>query len=193
MNRATEPAPTLDLRVGALADAVAERTPAPGAGAVTAVAASLAAALATMVALFSDDESAAAACERLRAGLAPLADADAEAYGAYLAAVRLPRDDDTRASRLAETLSAATDVPMSMVELAAEAVHHACRLARNGNPRLRGDAVAAALFGAAACRSAAVLVGLNLDDRLAFRDDPRPSRARELASAAQAQADGAAG
>lgn len=192
MNSARDSAPTLDLRVGALADAVAERTPAPGAGAVTGVTASLSAALTTMVAQFSDDEATADGCQQLQRRLEPLADADAAAYEAYLAAVRLPRDDNSRAAQLVETLSAATDVPMSLAELTAEVVRHASRLARDGNPRLRGDAVAAALFGAAAVRSAAVLVTLNLDDHSAFCDDPRPGRARQLATEAQAQADGVA-
>lgn len=190
MSTGHDPEPTLDLRVGALVDAVAERTPAPGAGAVTGLTASLAAALASMVARFSDDEAAAAACESLRRQLEPLADADTAAYESYLAAVRLPREDDSRPTRMAQTLSAATDVPMRLVELAAEVVAHACRLARDGNPRLRGDALAAALLGAAAARSAAVLVAVNLDGRPAFRDDPRPEQARAQAAEAQRLADG---
>ncbi|MBA2740065.1 MAG: cyclodeaminase/cyclohydrolase family protein, partial [Nocardioidaceae bacterium] len=132
--------PMLDQRVGALAEAVAARTPAPGAGAVTGLAAVLAAALAAMVARFSADDAAAAECDRLRRRLEPLGDEDAAAYEAYLAAIRLPRDDVHRSTRVVDTLSAATDVPMHLVELAAEVAAHAARLARDGNPRLRGDA-----------------------------------------------------
>ena len=181
--------PLLDERVGALVDAVGARTPAPGAGAVTGLAATLAAALATMVARFSDDESAARACELLRLRLAPLADADGAAYERFLEAVRLPREDPDRGERMSVTLSAATDVPMQLVELATEVAERAARLALEGNPRLRGDAVAAALVAAAAARSAAVLVADNLGGRAGCADDTRPARARALGAKAQAAAD----
>lgn len=183
----------LDAPVASLADALAARTPAPGAGAVTGLAATFAAALATMVARFSDDEQAAGACEQLRHRVAPLADEDGVAYERYLDAVRLPRDTEGRGERVAETLSAATDVPMRMAEGAAEVARQAARLAREGNPRLRGDAVGAALLAAAAARSAAVLVAANLDGKDAFRDDPRPGHARALGAEAQAAADSVAG
>lgn len=183
----------LGREVAGLVDDVAARTPAPGAGAVTGLAATLAAALATMVARFSDDQDAAAVCDDLRRQVAPLADADGAAYEEYLEAVRLPRDADGRADRVVATLSAATDVPLLMTEVASEVAEHAARLAREGNPRLRGDAVAAALTAAAAARSAATLVAINLHGKEAFEDDPRPARARELGSAAQAAADSVGG
>ena len=184
--------PLREVRVGTLVDDVAARTPAPGAGAVTGLVATLAGALTEMVARFSDDQPAAERNEALRHRVAPLADEDGAAYERYLAAVRLPREDETRAQRMVETLSAATDVPMRMAETAAEVAEHAARLAREGNPRLRGDAVAAALVAAAAARSAAALVAINLAGREAFADDPRPGRAGALGAAAQAAADTAA-
>ncbi len=183
--------PVLDARVGGLVDDVAARTPAPGAGAVTGLVATLAAALAAMVASFSDDKATVARCEALRQRVAPLADEDGAAYERYLEAVRLPRDREDRQTRAIDALSAATDVPMRMVEVAAEVAEHAARLAREGNPRLRGDAVAAALVAAAAARSAAALVAINLGGREAFAGDPRPDRARGLGAAAQAAADAA--
>ena len=182
----------MDARVGALVDAVAARTSAPGAGAVTGLAATLSAALAEMVARFSDDEAAAEACSRLRQRVVPLPNADGAAYGRYLDAVRMPREAEGRSERVAETLSAATDVPMQMVEAAAEVAAHAAGLARDGNPRLRGDALAAALVAAAAARSAAELVAINLDGVDAFSHDPRPARARWLARQAQTAADSVA-
>lgn len=184
----------LDRRVGGLVEDVAARTPEPGAGAVTGLTVASAAALAVMVARFSDDEDTAAACEELRRTAEPLGDADGAAYGRYLAAVRLPRDEDPdgRRNQMTETLSAATDVPVQMAEVAAEVAGHASRLAREGNPRLRGDAVTAALLAAAAARSAAVLVALNLDRVEAFRDDPRPGRTLRLAEEARSAADAVA-
>jgi len=182
----------VDTRVGPLVDAVAARTSAPGAGAVTGLAATLSAALAEMVARFSDDAVAAQACKRLRQRAAPLADEDGAAYGRYLDAVRMPRDAEGRSERVTETLSAAADVPMQMVEAAAEVAAQAAGLARDGNPRLRGDALAAALVAAAAARSAAELVAINLDGVDAFGHDPRPARARALARQAQVAVDSVA-
>ena len=183
-----------DRPVGRLVEDVAARTPEPGAGAVTALSVTLAAALATMVARFSDDADAEAACEGLRRRAEPLGDADGAAYGRYLAALRLPKveDPDGRRQQMNETLSAATDVPVQMTEVASEVAGHASRLAREGNPRLRGDAITAALLAAAAARSAAVLVALNLDRVEAFRDDPRPDRTLRLAVEARSAADAVA-
>ncbi|MBA3720150.1 MAG: cyclodeaminase/cyclohydrolase family protein, partial [Nocardioidaceae bacterium] len=65
----------LDARVADLVDEVAARTPAPGAGAVTGLVAVLSAALAQMVARFSDDAETVAECARLRRRVEPLADA----------------------------------------------------------------------------------------------------------------------
>jgi hypothetical protein len=59
------------------------------------------------------------------------------------------------------------------------------QLARDGNTHLRSDAVTAALFGAAAARSAAIFVA---DNVRGASGDPRLARAR----AAAAEADTAA-
>ena len=66
------------------------RTPAPGGGAVAAVATALAAGLAAMAARFAPDEwqrraAAVGEAEALRARVEPLADADARAYEAFMA------------------------------------------------------------------------------------------------------------
>src|SRR6476659_1391928 len=72
-------------------DAVPARTPAPGGGAVAAVAVSLAAGLTGMAARFAADDWERRAeivgrADELRARAEPLADADAAAYGAFMAA-----------------------------------------------------------------------------------------------------------
>jgi len=71
-------------------DAVPARTPAPGGGAVAAVVAALAAGLTAMAARFAPDEwerraEVVGRTEELRARLEPLADADADAYAAFMA------------------------------------------------------------------------------------------------------------
>jgi methenyltetrahydrofolate cyclohydrolase len=184
----------LDLTVRDLLDAVAADTPAPGGGAGAALGAALAAALTGMAARFSGEPYAAAAeaADTLRRRAAPLADADGAAYRDFLAALRLPRDDDPdgRAAAVRRARDAATDVPLEIGEIAAGVAELAAELAAGGNPNLRGDAVAGALLAAAAAGTAAQLVAANLG---AGSADPRLRRARELAAAATAEAGRATG
>lgn len=161
---------------------VAARTSSPGGGAVAAVAAALAAALAEMAAHFSskhwdDAGEAAARARELRERAAPLAQADAEAYEAVIAARGGPG--------YGEALSRAADAPLAVVEAAAGVAELAAELAARGNPNLRGDAVTAALLAEASARAAANLVEINLAGR---NGDRRVDRAQELASAAGAAA-----
>jgi formiminotetrahydrofolate cyclodeaminase len=150
----------LDLTVRELLDAVAARTSAPGGGGAAALATALAAALTAMAARFSDSPVAAEA-DDLRARAAPLADADAAAYGAFLAATRLPKDDPSRADAVAAARKDAVGVPAEIGRLAASVAELAAGLVRDGNPNLRGDAVAAVHLAAAAADTAAELVAAN--------------------------------
>ena len=163
-------------------DEVGAKTSAPGGGAVAAVTVSLAAALAEMAARFSGkqwdraDEVVTRARE-LRTRAAPLAEADAEAYGAVIAARGTPAYD--------EALSLAADVPLTIAQAAADVGELAAELAAGGNPNLRGDAATSALLAESAARAAANLVEINLAHK---PGDERITRARELASAAGAAA-----
>jgi formiminotetrahydrofolate cyclodeaminase len=157
--------PYRDLTLAEFAAAVGERTPAPASGSATAVAAALAAALVELTARFSDDEAARDEALRLRGELLALADADADAYAEFMRT----RSDEARDRTI--------DVPLELAEAASAVAVLAERLEREGNPRLVGDAAAAAVLARAAVTSAARLVELNLD----ARDDPRGKRARELA------------
>ncbi len=169
---------------------VACREPAPGGGASAAVAVALAAALAGMAARFSTErlaeaESLAGKADELRGRALPLARADAAAYGRVLDAYRNPRDDEAgRRRRIREALSGAADVPLSIAEIGAEVAGISARLAEEGNPNLRGDAVTAAVLAGAGVRAAVTLVEINL--RAAGAEDDRLSRARELLAATAA-------
>ncbi len=74
-------------------------------------------------------------------------------------------------------MSGAADVPLAVAEAGAEVAEVAARLAREGNPNLRGDAVAAALLAEAGTRAAAALVRINTaagdisDDRVGRGDE----------------------
>lgn len=115
--------------------------------------------------------------ERIRAEVAALIDADAEAYRAVIEQARLvaaarreagaapgsqdvpdsrgatdgpgATDEGDAVGRLALALSHAADVPMRVVEQAAQVAEIAAPLAAYGNPALRGDAVTAALLAQA--------------------------------------------
>src|SRR5690606_31671027 len=186
----------LDLPVRELLDAAAARTPAPGGGGAAALTAALAAALTGMAARFADGAEAERAAERadeLRAALAPLADADAAAYGAYLAARRRPRDDPGRADAIAAARRETVGVPARITELAGEVAGIAAELAPSGNPHLHGDAAAAVHLAAAAATTAAELIAANVTDDPKAGDtgEAQRDRAREIAAGARALAEAA--
>jgi methenyltetrahydrofolate cyclohydrolase len=133
-------------------DEVASRTPAPGGGAVAAMTAASAAALVSMAARFSASDTLASAGDELRTRLVQLAEDDAAAYTAVLAA----RGDARR-----EALRVATEVPREIATAAAEVAVLAHGLVETGNPRLVGDARVAELLAEAAGRAAGVLVDIN--------------------------------
>lgn len=166
--------------VGQLFDGVAARTTAPGGGAATGVVVALAGALVTMCGRFADGQWADAAgrAEDLRANAVALAEADQVVYAAYVRA----RREGLGAARVSAALDEAIRVPL---ELAAELAQIASELARSGNPRLRGDAMAAVFMGAAATRAAAVLVCENLTDAEAG-EDPRLGLAAMLVASVDA-------
>ncbi len=183
------------MRVDVLVDAVAAETPAPGGGAVAAIVTRLAAALTAMAGRYGvgkaeqpDDMLALIArTDELQGSAAPLGDLDGELYQALLTALRMPREpnSDARAQAVAMASSKAADVPMRVVQLAAEVAEMAAGLAESGNRNLRGDAAAAALLASAAADSSAILVAENL---ARMPDDPRLGSAASLAAAARAAA-----
>ena len=165
----------LDAGLKEFLDAVPARTPAPGGGAVAAVAASLAAGLTAMAARFASDEwehraEVVGRAEELRARVEPLADADAEAYGAFMA------------ERSPENVERIVAIPFEVVEVAAEVAELAALVAAEGNPNVSGDAAAGGDLAAAAASIGARLVALN------SVDDARVAQAREHAERAAAAA-----
>jgi formiminotetrahydrofolate cyclodeaminase len=154
-----------ELPVGAFLRAMAAPQPAPAGGCAAALALAQAAALCAKTARLSARQLTAgrtdqltADAERIREAAAALIDEDARAYGAVIEARREPAE----VGRVADTLSRAADVPMRIVELAAEAAELAAVLATEGNSALRGDALTALLLAQAAAGSAAILVRIDL-------------------------------
>jgi formiminotetrahydrofolate cyclodeaminase len=172
----------LNLPLGEFLERVASDSPAPGGGSVAAIVVALAAGLAGMAARLSSERLADAreladVADAARLRVAPLAGADAESYGRVLDAYREP-DPEARTARLRDALSGAADVPLDVAEAGYEVVGIASRLAEEGNPNLRGDALAAVLLAGAGVRAAAELVQINLST--ANVDDDRVRRAKSL-------------
>jgi methenyltetrahydrofolate cyclohydrolase len=161
--------------------AVAERTPAPGGGAAAGASCALGAALTEMAARFAGAHDAVDRAARLRAEGLRLADADLTAFAPVLAALRLAPEDPDRPARIRAAQSAAAEVPLAIAEAAAEVAALARRVAAEGKPGLRGDALAGADIAAGAARAAARLVEINLADA---PGDPRLARARTAAERA---------
>jgi methenyltetrahydrofolate cyclohydrolase len=169
----------LQLPLGRFLDLVAAEGPAPSGGSVVAVAVALAAGLSAMASRLSTDHlpdasKLAKLSDSLRSKTAPLAQTDAVAYGRVLAA--------REGSSVRDALSRAADVPLAVAEAGAEVAEISARLARDGNPNLQGDAIAAALLAEAGVRAAARLAKINLSS--AGIEDGRSARADELVEAA---------
>jgi methenyltetrahydrofolate cyclohydrolase len=135
--------------VGELLTEIGARTPAPASGSAAALTGALAAALAELAARFAGDDEVVERARELGGRLVELADEDAAAYAAFMAA----RSEETRAAitRVPEEIAAAADA----VEELAQAVH--ARLETG----VAADAEAAAELAAAAARVARRLVEFN--------------------------------
>jgi methenyltetrahydrofolate cyclohydrolase len=174
----------LGLPVSEFLSRLAGAGPAPSGGGAAALAVSMAAGLCAMTARLSsrqltDAEDLATAAQGTADRAASLIQADADSYAKVIAAQRRRHDDDrARRCEITAALTAAADVPMEIAELAVPVARLAARLAADGNPNLRGDAITGALLAEAGARAAAVLVAINL---AGADGDDRAARAGRLA------------
>jgi methenyltetrahydrofolate cyclohydrolase len=183
---AAAPPAYLDMTVGRFLDALSATTPDPSGGGVAALAVTFAAGLCVMTAGLSgrhlpEAPRLAEQARRLRDRAAPLAQADAEAYRAVIAALRARDAAGPGEPPMAAALSQACAVPMEVAEIGGEVAAVAAAIAAAGNPNVRGDAITAALLAAAGSRAAAALVRINL---MGAEGDDRPGRAERLAAGA---------
>jgi len=174
----------LALPLDAVLSAFADAGPAPGGGSAAVIAVAIAAALCTMAARLSlgdmpGAEAIAEEAQSIREHLAPLCDEDPRSYLAVIAARRAPPTPDPadRTRRINAALSEAAQVPMAVLEAGARLAQLAARLAEEGKPNLRGDAVVAAVLAGAGAEGAAALVRVNLAE---LPGDDRLARARSL-------------
>jgi formiminotetrahydrofolate cyclodeaminase len=138
-----------ELQVGEFLAALGERTPTPASGAATALTGALAGALAELAARFAEDEGAVMRAKALVMQLVQLADEDAEAYTAFMAA----RNDETRARII--------EVPEAIAAHADEVAELAESLRTQLRSSVAGDAEAAVELARASARVARRLAELN--------------------------------
>jgi len=163
--------------LGAFTAALASDAPAPGGGAAAAVAAALGSSLTSMVVRLSLDRSRYAAhaalhgealerSEAARLELLELADADAAAYDAYLAARRLPQEttaqQESRTEASQRAAREAVRVPLGIVKACHEQAELLGRLVGRTNRNVASDLEVGAWLFDGAARSAAANVRVNL-------------------------------
>ncbi|RBY97630.1 formimidoyltetrahydrofolate cyclodeaminase [Blastococcus sp. TF02-8] len=152
---------------------LAARLPAPGAGAVAAIEAALAASLVAMVGRFTPEEEhaelvgsvVAEADERRDAALRAAAD-DETAFTAVAEAMKLPRDTEEQGARrrraMAEAQEGAAGPPQDILGIAAALVTLAERILPVANRNLVSDVAAATAAARAAATTALLAVETNL-------------------------------
>jgi len=176
--------------------ALAARTPTPSGGAAAAVSLASAAALASMVARFSEEsipdaEELAAVADSCRGEALELAAADQAAvealYGRKAERTRGapgrnegPEADDDPTVDAPDPRQAAAEVPLRMVILAASLRPLLARLESLGNPRLAGDVGVAVELAASGSAAAARLVRI---DARSLAPEDRASVLERLAEA----------
>ncbi|MEQ8764603.1 MAG: glutamate formimidoyltransferase [Planctomycetota bacterium] len=178
LGRPERKGPLATMPVDALADEVSRSSPAPGGGSIAALAGSLGASLASMVAnlthpdLVSEAadaiEDIAIKAQDLKDRLLEAIDADTDAFGDVLAARRMPQDSGVaRAAReeaIQKGYQSATEVPMRTAELCLEALRLCRPAAELGKAASITDAGVGALMAHAGLHGALYNVRINLSE-----------------------------
>lgn len=166
-----------EMTLDGFADALASAEPVPGGGAAAAVAAALGASLTAMVVRLSLGrpryadhaalhEEVLERSDAARVAFLELADADAQAYGAYRDARALPRgteaEEATRAAASRDAARGAAQVPLDVVKACHAQIDLVERVAGRTNRNVASDLEVAALLLDSAARSAAANVRVNL-------------------------------
>jgi len=174
-------APLMTLPVSRFVDEVSSNAPVPGGGSAAALAGSLGAALAAMVANLtvgrsgheSDELNAMAeGAQATKQALAELVDEDARAFNRVMDAIRLPRATEAETRARDQAVQAAyrraAEAPLETARLSHAALELARVAALKGRHDAASDAGSAALLARAAVEAAALNVAINLQ---ALEDD----------------------
>jgi glutamate formiminotransferase/formiminotetrahydrofolate cyclodeaminase len=185
-------------------DELSSDCPAPGGGSVSALAGSMAAALAAMVAVIShgrkgfeskqrDLDRVAVRAQALKDQLLGAVDADSAAFDRLLEALRRPAEDATRDTAILEATVAATEVPLGVLESCPEIIELCREVARIGLQASLSDVGVGAQMARAAAAGTYQNVCINLANlsdavrraELLARADAAWARAQELHAAAE--------
>jgi glutamate formiminotransferase/formiminotetrahydrofolate cyclodeaminase len=158
-------------------DDLSSDSPAPGGGSVSALAASMAAGLASMVAVLSHTRKGfeskqeqldriAVRCQELKDQLLFAVDADTAAFDALMDAMRLPKSNDDesqlRDAAMAEATVGAAEVPLRVLEVCPEVIDLCREVAAIGLQASLSDVGVGAQMGRAAAAGAYQNVCINL-------------------------------
>ena len=170
-------APLVSMTVERFVDEVSSNSPAPGGGSVAALAGSLGAALAAMVAnltvgkagyesAWASSSALAERAQALKAALLAAVDEDTKSFDDVLAAMRLPKGTEeekgARAVAIAAAYEKATAVPLATARLCLQALELAEQAAVTGNRNSASDAGVGALLAKAGLDAAMLNVRINL-------------------------------
>jgi glutamate formiminotransferase/formiminotetrahydrofolate cyclodeaminase len=180
--------PLAGMPVRDFLDELASDSPAPGGGSVSALAASMGAGLAAMVALLSHTkkgfeskqeklDAIATRAQALKDRLLAAVDADTAAFDRLLDAMRLPKDDPARDAAIAEATIAATEVPLGVLESCPEVIELCREVGRIGLQASLSDAGVGAQMARAAAAGAYQNVCINLAQLDSKRRVPLLARA----------------
>ncbi len=163
--------------VGEFVDEVSRDTPAPGGGSIAALAGSIGAALAAMVANLTvgkagfDDrykelDALATKAQEMKDRLLAAVDEDTQAFNGVMDALRLPKDTPDQKAARSEALQSgykrATEVPMQTARQCRAALDLCLAAARSGNDVMITDAGVGALLALAGVKGAAYNARINL-------------------------------
>lgn len=187
--------------VTALLEAIRSPHPTPGGGSASALAGAMGASLLAMVAglpkprASTPEETArlaeaGARCTALAARLAALVDGDSEAYEKVMAAFKLPKgtgeEKAARSGRIQEATQAATEAPLDVMRVCAEALGHAGDVAAFGNHNASSDVQVALELLGAGLRGAGFNVDINVGS---LKDAGYVARATQEAGRLAGEAD----
>ena len=171
--RLAEPVRLASMTVREFVDELSSDSAAPGGGSVAALAASMGAGLASMVAALShtkkgfeakqsDLDRIAVRGQALKDRFLAAVDADTAAFDALLDAMRMPKDDPSRDDAIADATIGAAEVPLSVLEGCPEVIELCREVGRIGLQASLSDAGVGAQMARAAAAGAYQNVCINL-------------------------------
>jgi len=171
--RLGEPARLASMSVRDFVDELSSDAPAPGGGSVSALAAAMGAALASMVAVLSHTKKGfeskqeeldriAVRGQQLKDKLLAAVDADTSAFDRLLEAFRIAKDDPNRDAAIVDATIGAAEVPLSVLESCADVIELCREVGRIGLQASLSDAGVGVQVGRAAAAGAFQNVCINL-------------------------------